>query len=400
MKLSIFALFATIFYFTVVDIVPLLIRSSRGCLRPSPPNSFCETVTSSFKKLARSATSLSLRSSIVNAKRIQGLITAAMVTATNMPQVVGMKLTEGSVNLNLQKDEAKAEEKELIGEVNEKELDLRLDEGSSSDLLELELDTDHSSSSHNTESDISIESSLVGSSNNKNVIFTPSVLHYTDSPACIPSMADFTITNNFDHSIHLTEVISDNSQYYPVLFQPQSLAANSSLNIQLLFLPYHIETSQATLKIVSSEGEYAYKIIGRSTKNPYNLHPLSGFRVPAGVPHEQSIIMKNPHTEVLQVREIFTTEDFLSLKGTSGDSGSGTEKMSHDKVSEGQTKMWEIQPGEEKEVVVLTMSSSIPGSYNGYVHVKTDKDNIVLPIDLTVLKGGLFASPSNIDFGT
>ena len=178
---------------------------------------------------------------------------------------------------------------------NEKELDLRLDEGSSSDLLELELDTDHSSSSHNTESDISIESSLVGSSNNKNVIFTPSVLHYTDSPACIPSMADFTITNNYDHSIHLTEVISDNSQYYPVLFQPQSLAANSSLNIQLLFLPYHIETSQATLKIVSSEGEYAYKIIGRSTKNPYNLHPLSGFRVPAGVPHEQSIIMKNPH---------------------------------------------------------------------------------------------------------
>ncbi len=377
-----------------MDIVPFLIRSST-CLRPSPTSSFCDIVSTGLGKLVRSASSVAslAPSSTINVKRFQGLITA-VITATNLSPVTGKKEEHTSLNQReedweqqyVEMDEMEIDlEEDNRSFENEEETTLNLD----SSLLEPDVDTDSEVGNHVSEGD-----------DRKGITFTPSVLHYTDSPACIPSMSDFTISNNFDHSIYLTAVTSDNSQYYPVLFQPQSLAANSSLNIQLLFLPYYIETSEATLTIASSEGDYEYKIIGRSIKNPYNLHPLSGFRVPAGVPYEQSIIMKNPHSEVLQVREIFTTEDFLSLKGTSGDSGGRTEKMSREVVSEGQTKMWEIQPGEEKEVVVLMMSSSIPGSYNGYVHVKTDKDNIVLPIDLTVLKGGLFASPTNIDFGT
>ena len=31
---------------------------------------------------------------------------------------------------------------------------------------------------------------------------------------------------------------------------------------------------------------------------------------------------------------------------------------------------------------------------------KTSRDNIVLPVELTVLEGGLFPSPDHIDFGT
>ena len=46
------------------------------------------------------------------------------------------------------------------------------------------------------------------------------------------------------------------------------------------------------------------------------------------------------------------------------------------------------------------MSSNTPGNYTGYVHVKTDRDNIVMPVDLAVLEGGLHAIPSSINFGT
>ena len=35
----------------------------------------------------------------------------------------------------------------------------------------------------------------------------------------------------------------------------------------------------------------------------------------------------------------------------------------------------------------------------GYLHIKTDQDNMVVPVDATVLEGVLFATPQTIDFG-
>jgi hypothetical protein len=243
------------------------------------------------------------------------------------------------------------------------------------------------------------------SSSVNGIIFAPEVLRYIDSPVCIPSMADFSLTNTHNEDIQLLSVMSDDTQFYPVLFQPQNLKVNSSISIQLLFLPYYVDSSEATLTIVSSIGKHIYKIYGRSVGNPYHLHPLTGFRVPAGVPYEQSVVMYNPHNEILHIREIFTTEDFLSIKGAS----SGSNDIARDTFSkriqlpeeQEKTKFgtWEIPPGEEKQLVTISMLSTTPGSYSGYVHVKTDRENIVLPIDMTVLEGGLFPTPEIVDFG-
>jgi hypothetical protein len=40
-----------------------------------------------------------------------------------------------------------------------------------------------------------------------------------------------------------------------------------------------------------------------------------------------------------------------------------------------------------------------PGLYQGYVHVKTDQDNMVVPVDLNVIEGGLHVEPKHVDFG-
>lgn len=45
------------------------------------------------------------------------------------------------------------------------------------------------------------------------------------------------------------------------------------------------------------------------------------------------------------------------------------------------------------------MASSVPGDYHGYIHVKTSRDNIVIPVDLYVVEGGLVAIPEVLDFG-
>jgi hypothetical protein len=217
--------------------------------------------------------------------------------------------------------------------------------------------------------------------------FKPDVLQYIDSPVCIPSISEFSISNDLDHEIHLYSISSGSSQFHPVSFQPQILQRYQSLTIQLLFLPYHIRAIEATLSITTSVGEFEYRIIGKATRNPYNLHPFIGNKVIAGVPFEQPIVMFNPLDEVLHIREIFTTEEFLSLHR-------GTE--SKDLYDPGH---WELEPGSEREVIRLSMVSSIPGHYYGYVHVKTDRDKIVIPVDLQVLEGGLRPVDNFIDFG-
>jgi hypothetical protein len=40
-----------------------------------------------------------------------------------------------------------------------------------------------------------------------------------------------------------------------------------------------------------------------------------------------------------------------------------------------------------------------PGTYRGFVNIKTSLDNLVVPMDIVVLKGGIHAMPEQLDFG-
>ena len=61
--------------------------------------------------------------------------------------------------------------------------------------------------------------------------------------------------------------------------------------------------------------------------------------------------------------------------------------------------MWQIPGKSEKEIIHLMFRATHPGSFSGYVHVKTDRENMVLPVELHVLKGGLHPTPKEFDFG-
>ena len=49
-----------------------------------------------------------------------------------------------------------------------------------------------------------------------------------------------------------------------------------------------------------------------------------------------------------------------------------------------------------KEIVRLSLKV-ISGRYQGYVHVKTSKENMVLPVQVTVLSGGIHTIPESLD---
>lgn len=241
-----------------------------------------------------------------------------------------------------------------------------------------------------------------------NLVFSPAKLSFINAPALLPTVSEFTITNLNEEEINIISVVSNSTQFHPVMFQSQILQPSRSLTMQLMFLPYYVETIDSILTVFTSMGNHHYNLKGSAVANPYRLHAFLGHRIPAGVQnYNQPIVIFNPHADPLQIREIFTTEQFLSLQSSfpppsdsSTDSGSASSPTSSSSLSiDNGSNNWIVQPGQELEVIMLSMVAKLPGRYQGYVHIVTDRDKIVLPVELIVLEGGLYPRPEILDFG-
>ena len=64
---------------------------------------------------------------------------------------------------------------------------------------------------------------------NISVQLSPSTLVYHNSPVCIPTLSSFTMTNNGLKEIELLDIKSDSDQFYPVVFQRQTLKPKESI---------------------------------------------------------------------------------------------------------------------------------------------------------------------------
>lgn len=280
-----------------------------------------------------------------------------------------------------------------------------------------------------------------GSLDDIGIVFEPPQLEFVGTHALLPAVLDFSIHNRnpskMAEPITIHSVVTNNTQFHTVTFQTQTLYYQDSLIVHIMFLPYFVDKVETDLLISTSAGDLSYHIIGNAVANPYHLHPFIGYRIPAGeLVYEQPITVFNPHDEVLNIREIFTTESFLSLhpaknsigastdtlgsnkpgkkspsssstsqsgtddSGSSGSgSGSGTGSTSSGSSSTDSLSAWIVPPGVEKEVMLLSMSAKLPGTYNGYVHIVCDKAKFVVPVELIALEGGVRLEPATIDFG-
>jgi hypothetical protein len=224
-------------------------------------------------------------------------------------------------------------------------------------------------------------------------------LDFDSYPILILGQKSFTITNFYDKEVQIISVSSDSINFHAVMFQPSLLQPQEEVHIEMLFLPYYAETVQSSLNISTSEGIIKYPITGRAIPNPYKLHPFLGQILQYGTtPYEQPILIYNPYKEPLHIREVFTTADFLSLKGaplltddkevqTGSKMSIKSDNNTVTSITNTQNNMWVVESGFDKEIIILSISAIDTGSFTGYVHIKTSKDNMVLPVEVQVLSG-------------
>jgi hypothetical protein len=264
------------------------------------------------------------------------------------------------------------------------------------------------------------------------VLFKPTSLTFRDCPLSITAAQDFELLNTMSFPIVIFGIKSNNRQFHSVLTKQIEVPAGEAYIVRILYLPYRVETVAAEITILTSRGEFRFPITGNSVLNPYRVNPQLGVRFPAGGSIlEKPIIVYNPHKETLHITEVFTTEPFLTLKDAafgmnrmsqpllSADSNSNSQPASAGNSAAGTGKdktgaaaglpelaefndgTWSIPPGSEKEVIILSVSTDLkPGNHDGFLHIRTDHDNIVMPIELQILSTLVYPQHDDLSFGT
>jgi len=237
----------------------------------------------------------------------------------------------------------------------------------------------------------------------------PSVLTFRNSPICIPATSFIEISNpsGATDELQVLSITSDDPQFHPGVVKPIVLQPGARTSVRVVYLPRSVGQVEATLTISTSAGELFYPIEALAVKNPYGLHSFVKTKIPAGVVYSRPIVIHNPFQDVLRVRDVFTTESFLILEVPDGEEALLTEA---DQLLDGDARpvdmsqnrsedMWAIPAQGAKEIFHLRFNADLPGAYAGYVHVKTDRESMVLPVELEVLEGGLHPTPKEFDFG-
>jgi hypothetical protein len=229
--------------------------------------------------------------------------------------------------------------------------------------------------------------------------FQPSKLMFDNSPICMPSLSQIEIHNSLDYSIDILAITSRDPQFHPVLFQPQAVGADGSVIIQILFLPYYQGISTSELIIETSESTLYYPLVGRAVDNPYHLRPFTNNKVIIGSPtFNIPVHIYNPHSTTLHIMEVFTTEDFLSLSNAQDIHMKSN--PSQQKVNNSIDMVWSIAPGSEEIMMTLNVATTVnPGFQRGYVHIKTDHDKLIVPIEVDFVPGGLRLIEPELSFG-
>ena len=259
--------------------------------------------------------------------------------------------------------------------------------------------------------------------------FTPPSLDFRRQPVCIASVRDVELTHMGapgDLPVSLTAVrpwsseagvigrvpspgnladaVDEGMHFLTSTFEPVTLHPGNSTTLQVILLPRAIGAIEGTLMVESSTGfVISYPLLAEGVGNPYNLQPVVA-RLPVGASLTRSITLYNPHRDVLHVKELFTTDRFLHLSlpdppqqhGTrlADAAAAGSDASVGDDVD-----VWKIPPHSHSDIITVKFQSHKAGKYDGYVHVKTSHNDMVLPVVISVLRGGLLSSPMSLDMG-
>ncbi|KAG5276018.1 hypothetical protein AALO_G00127020 [Alosa alosa] len=249
-----------------------------------------------------------------------------------------------------------------------------------------------------TEADIDLSSyhQKSGSSqrgNSRPIRFEPPMLDFHEQPVGMPKIEKVFLHNPSSEEISLISISATTAHFHASFFQNRIIPPGGNTSFDVVFLARVVGNVENTLFInTSHHGMFTYQVFGVGIPNPYRLRPFIGARVPVNSSFSPLINIHNPHSEPLQVVEMYSSGGDLHLELPTGQQG-------------GTKKLWEIPPFETKGVMRASFSSRDADNHTAFIRIKTntssDDEFFILPVEVEVTSApGIYSSTEMLDFGT
>ncbi|XP_053311143.1 transmembrane protein 131 [Spea bombifrons] len=224
--------------------------------------------------------------------------------------------------------------------------------------------------------------------------FEPPMLDFHEQPVGMPKMEKVYLHNpSSEETITLISISATTSHFHASFFQNRKILPGGNTSFDVVFLARVVGNVENTLFInTSNHGVFTYQVFGVGIPNPYRLRPFIGARVPVNSSFSPLINIHNPHSEPLQVVEMYSSGGDLHLELPTGQQG-------------GTRKLWEIPPYETKGVMRASFSSREADNHTAFIRIKTNASDsaefIILPVEVEVTTApGIYSSAEMLDFGT
>lgn len=158
--------------------------------------------------------------------------------------------------------------------------------------------------------------------------FEPPMLDFHEQPVGMPKMEKVYLHNpSSEETITLVSISATTSHFHASFFQNRKILPGGNTSFDVVFLARVVGNVENTLFInTSNHGVFTYQVFGVGVPNPYRLRPFLGARVPVNSSFSPIINIHNPHSEPLQVVEMYSSGGDLHLELPTGQQG-GTRKL-------------------------------------------------------------------------
>ncbi|XP_078684163.1 transmembrane protein 131-like isoform X1 [Branchiostoma floridae x Branchiostoma belcheri] len=219
----------------------------------------------------------------------------------------------------------------------------------------------------------------------------PPLLDFEEQPVGIPKLEKVVVINpSRKESLRLEAVSGTTLHFHSSFFQQKLLPPGGNTSFDVVFLARMVGNVENTLFIQTNKGTFPYQVFGVGVPNPYRLRPFLGARVPLNSSFSPVINMHNPHSEPLQVVEMYSSGGDLHLELPSGQ-------------TEAPQKLWEIPPYETKPVMRASFVGREEKNHTAFIRIKTlpNHESLILPVEVEVTSApGIYSSTEMLDFGT
>ncbi|XP_044255531.1 transmembrane protein 131 [Tribolium madens] len=220
--------------------------------------------------------------------------------------------------------------------------------------------------------------------------FEPEFLDFKYRPLGVPHLEKVTLFNiDNNKSIDMTSISGSTVHFHSSFFEDKKIPPLGNTTFNVVFLGREEGYVESNLFIHTTEGHFKYNVKGLSIYSPYRLRPIVGIKLPINASFSPLIYMHNPHTQPIQIVEVYSSGGDFHLELPTGE-------------LEGPKDMWEIPPLQTKAVIRVRFQAKSEQNHTAYVRIKVNSSEeiLVVPLEVEVsADGGIFDPQGSIDFG-